>query len=545
MFYSSPPPTIKHVINYLVSLYWSQHMKSKKRSTIPIYPFLFALASVVSLLATNRSEIRPTAAVRLAVVMLVVTLIGFLVLLAIFRNKHKAALVTTVLLVLFVSYGSLFDMLKGSKALKFLAHHSYLAIFFLALLATAVLIIIRMKKPQKTTWSLNVIMGFALIIPLVRCAAYYIGNASPSKSQVSQEVVNNPDYTLSSEVNPDIYYIIVDSYTRQDALYNDYGFDNSAFIQALRDRGFFVGDCSRSNYAHTRLSLSSSLNMNYLPDLGIDLSPNSDDATKLSALLLHSSVRRHLEAIGYKTVAFETGYVFTEMTDADYYYKSPDNVILSKYIEPFEYLFLENSAFRFVIDTQTDFMDHYFSPLVFQFTSEKMRVENAFSVLPTLSAIDEPKFVFAHIDIPHHPFIFMPDGSINPDRRYYPNIYMPEIDLEKKGYINQVQFVNSQILSIVDQILATSKTPPIIIVQGDHGLEIGERNLILNAIYLPDAGRQDLYSSISPVNTFRVVFNNYFGTNLPLLPDESFFSNYEDKLAVTPVDDPYASCSAK
>ena len=78
-------------------------MKSKKRTTLPIYPFLFALASVVSLLATNRSEIRPIAAVRLSMIMLVVALIGFLILLAIFRNKHKAALLTTVLLVLFVS----------------------------------------------------------------------------------------------------------------------------------------------------------------------------------------------------------------------------------------------------------------------------------------------------------------------------------------------------------------------------------------------------------------------------------------------------------
>lgn len=520
-------------------------MKPKKRTTLPIYPFLFALASVVSLLATNRSEIRPIAAVRLAVIMLIIALIGFLILLVLFRNKHKAALLTTVLLVLFVAYGSLYDLLHGSKALKPLAHHSYMAVFFLVLLAAAVVLIIRLKKPQKSTWALNVIMGIALVIPLFQCTAYYIGNASPSKTQANQEVVDNPTYTLSAETQPDIYYIILDSYTRQDALYDDYGFDNSAFVQALRERGFFVGDCSRSNYAHTRLSLSSSLNMNYLPDLGIDVTANSQDTSKLRNLVLDSSVRRHLEAIGYKTVAFETGYVFTEMTDADYYYKSPTNVILSKYIEPFEYLYLENSAFRLVMDTQTDFMDHYFSPVVFPFTGEKMRVENTFSVLPTLTAIDEPKFVFAHIEIPHHPFIFMPDGSINPDHRYYPGIYMPEIDLKKKGYINQVQFANSQALAIVDQILANSKTPPIIIIQGDHGLEAGERNLILNAIYLPEAGREDLYSSISPVNTFRVVFDNYFNADLPLLPDESFYSSYEDKLAVNPVDDPYASCSAK
>jgi hypothetical protein len=518
---------------------------SKKRTTLPIYPFLFALATVASLLATNKAEIMPIAAVRLAVVMLVVTLIGYLILLAIFRNKHKAALVTTVLLVLFVSYGSLYNILHDTKALNLLAHHSYLALLYLAILATAVLLIIRMKKPQSWTWALNVIMGIALIIPIARTVIYYSANSMPTEYQASQEIVDNPTYTLSSDTKPDIYYIIVDSYTRQDALYNDYGFDNSAFIQELRDRGFYVGDCSRSNYAHTRLSLSSSMNLNYLPDLGIKLTADSDDMSKLGNLILHSSVRRHLAEIGYKSVAFETGYIFTDMTDADIYYKSPNNTIFSKYIEPFEYLYLQDSAFLFVIDTQTDFMDHFMKPLVFPFTGQKVRVENIFTELPTVAEIDGPKFVFVHVEIPHHPFIFMPDGSINPDQRYYPNVYMPELDLEKKGYINQVQYVNNQILPIVDQILANSKTPPIIIIQGDHGLEAGERNLILDAIYLPDGGQQDLYSHISPVNTFRVVFNNYFGTDLPLLDDKSFYSDYEDKMSVSPVDDPFSACAVQ
>jgi hypothetical protein len=31
-----------------------------------------------------------------------------------------------------------------------------------------------------------------------------------------------------------------------------------------------------------------------------------------------------------------------------------------------------------------------------------------------------------------------------------------------------------------------------------------------------------LYPSISPVNSFRVLFNLYFGANFPLLPDRHF-----------------------
>jgi hypothetical protein len=47
---------------------------------------------------------------------------------------------------------------------------------------------------------------------------------------------------------------------------------------------------------------------------------------------------------------------------------------------------------------------------------------------------------------------------------------------------------------------------------------------ILNAYYLPGHADQ-LYTSISPVNTFRVVLNSYFGTNFPLLEDVSYYSS--------------------
>jgi hypothetical protein len=80
---------------------------------------------------------------------------------------------------------------------------------------------------------------------------------------------------------------------------------------------------------------------------------------------------------------------------------------------------------------------------------------------------------------------------------------------------------------VVDQLLATSKTPPIIVIQGDHGgtywKRPDQRMKILNAYYLPGAGNV-LYPSISPVNTFRIIFNTYFGQEFPLLPDVSRYS---------------------
>jgi hypothetical protein len=49
----------------------------------------------------------------------------------------------------------------------------------------------------------------------------------------------------------------------------------------------------------------------------------------------------------------------------------------------------------------------------------------------------------------------------------------------------------------------------------------------LNVYFLPGA-EKSLYPTITPVNTFRVIFNNYFGQNLQLLKDVSLYSDYED-----------------
>ena len=45
---------------------------------------------------------------------------------------------------------------------------------------------------------------------------------------------------------------------------------------------------------------------------------------------------------------------------------------------------------------------------------------------------------------------------------------------------------------------------------------------ILNAFYLPGISMDAISPTITPVNTFRLIFNLYFGTDFPLLPDKSY-----------------------
>ena len=100
-----------------------------------------------------------------------------------------------------------------------------------------------------------------------------------------------------------------------------------------------------------------------------------------------------------------------------------------------------------------------------------------------------------------------------------------------------------------------SKQPPIIIIQGDHGPGnyfdlvnfddtcLMERYSILNAYYFPDKNYEELYPAITPVNSFRVVFNQYFGGDLQLLEDKNYYAGWFSPYAYHDVSDQAQTCS--
>jgi hypothetical protein len=70
----------------------------------------------------------------------------------------------------------------------------------------------------------------------------------------------------------------------------------------------------------------------------------------------------------------------------------------------------------------------------------------------------------------------------------------------------------------------------VIIIQGDHGVRDPNRNAILNSYYLPGLPQDTIPADMSPVNSFRLVLNEYFNANLPLLPNHSY--NLDSKSGV-------------
>ena len=83
---------------------------------------------------------------------------------------------------------------------------------------------------------------------------------------------------------------------------------------------------------------------------------------------------------------------------------------------------------------------------------------------------------------------------------------------------------------MVKKIIINSDVPVVIILQSDTGpgrVADYRRMAILNAMYLPGEGNKSVYPSISPVNTFRLIFDSYFGGEFGLLEDKSYYSTYQ------------------
>jgi hypothetical protein len=160
--------------------------------------------------------------------------------------------------------------------------------------------------------------------------------------------------------------------------------------------------------------------------------------------------------------------------------------------------------------------------------------------LKEIPDIAGPKLVFVHLSTTHPPFVFDANGDPTTNALHVMKPRGGEDDYYK-GYKGTLAYSDRKMMEVVTALLEKSKNPPIIILQGDHGPEkAGESKFyeILNAYYLPGTTPADLYPTISPVNSFRIVLNRYFGQNLELLPDESYSSKPDKSTYMIPVECP-------
>jgi hypothetical protein len=488
---------------------------------VPLHPFFFAVFPIISLYATNSFILTPGSVVAPLACALVLTAVLVIVLARLLADRVRGAAMASWIILSIFLYPSLLAALAFARVT---ATARSLAGWGIVALIGCVLIARTRRDLRPIGTVLNVVATVALIPPLLTLApaAWSAATAAdPMRASTSSASIAAPN-------SPDIYYIILDGYGRQDVLSTYYDFDNSDFIDDLRRRGFYIATQSRANYSQTYLSLASSLNSIYLDDLAGTLGTTTDDRKPLGDLIASNRAAATLRQRGYTFVSFATGYTGTEIPGADVYVETAVS------LTEFQSLLLE------------------FTPLAplsnalaggdFRFATHRSRILQTLETLGQPLTSRRPLFVFAHIGAPHPPFVFGPGGewidrgepfSVRDGSEQVAG-GLPEYTAR---YRQQVAFLNRKVLQMLDRVLASSPEP-IVVLQGDHGpgarmsnedverTDHWERMAILNAYYFPGRDYGRLYPAISPVNTFRVLLAQYFGDDAPLLPDHSYSSPY-------------------
>ena len=532
-----------------------------------IHPLVLAVFPILSLYVDNIGKGFLREALGIGAGVLASAAVLWLLLCLAIRDKRKSAIIVSTFLVLFFSYGhtisafsAVLERLHLLDKVRFLLEGRHALscwlVVWAGLLATVTIVVVTAKGDLRSVTNFLNIVGLGLVLMgggrLIATAVrlqvpHRVDAASTEKvvtsdsvqteritdfrqfcplvtrgysearvreEAVAEEFVASWEESLPtggglSGASPDVYYIILDMYARGDVLEEYYDYDNSDFLSFLTDKGFYVADQSRANYQHTLQSLASSLNLTYLDAVAQQIGEDCTNIRPLTVMVKNSRVMQYLDDHGYTTIGFFTGHEFTDNKDVDIYLK-PDWWHPSQ----FQTGLIDLTPFAVFKRTRDDF--------------HRSLVLHIFEHLPDATQLDAPTFVFAHILAPHPPYVFGPHGEPVESKKTH---FSYEQDEFIAAYRDQVSHVNMRLKAVIKEILSRSPEPPIIIVQADHGAAyrnttIQARFPILNAYYFPDQSYDALYADITPVNTFRVVFNEYFGTNYPLLEDRSYFVHH-------------------
>jgi hypothetical protein len=348
---------------------------------------------------------------------------------------------------------------------------------------------------------------------------------------------------------PNIFLIVLDKYSGSASLIENYGFDNSGFEEQLRSRGFVVPREARSNYPHTWMSLASMLNWTFIDEIYQDA--HTTPVQGLNAAIEDNRTWRFLKAQGYEFVFLPSTFVSTQSNSfADRQIPEPErqgvNVLAIWFVSSAAYglpralggrAWLPGRRFPYPVESAAQF-------------------EAKFETLAQLAVEPGARFVFAHLLLPHEPYVF--DKNCRHLEPFWPPTdYVDDQTPIREAYIAQIRCLNSKLDELVDRILESSRVPPIILLQSDHGhgmmaldpmrgdqlpldqldlAQVAERTSVFAAYHLPGDGSAALYESITPVNLLPAIFNHFFDADIPLKEDAIYWARLHPPFRLTRID---------
>jgi hypothetical protein len=500
----------------------------------PWFAIAFALYPLVYVAAANPGQVDAGSLVPALAVAAAVSAILLVLLRRLFGDWLRAGLGVTWFLLLFFSYGPVNAAFDGASAdadegvavLGWAARNLQLvhSVMWLLLLALGWSWLRRLQRPLgRLPAALNLVSVLLLGLALAQWTAGHdpaTGELGPGRAQAA-----------AVQDAPDIYFIVLDGYARADMLAQHYGFDNGPFLRRLEQRGFQVAEASEANYGWTFLSISSTLNMDYLPALlGDRLDPAAIDRENAYRLLRDNRTAAFLRERGYRFVHLQSTWGGTGSNPyADEFLPCGGGPFRDDYLLAIaEVSWLRALGTRASVDLASCHLRN-------------------FATLSGLAREPGPKFVFTHFVPPHHPYLFDRHGNVLRNANLSNQFeFQKKLWEDRAAYLGQLEFVSRKVEETIDRLIADSARPPVILLLSDHGPNLRRgiqgdaynrlRLANLSAVRLPGAPPDLLPEDVSNVNLLRIVLGQLFGADLPRLPDRHYISDYRRPFDFTEVD---------
>ena len=515
-------------------------MQENSIKFIIIHPILIALYPVFFVYSQNIHLILIQGIVFPLIIILGIAIAIWAVIKAILKNARKSALLTSLYVFLFFSYGHIFNVIESNSTQEYsILSHVFLLITYVFIVIFVTYYFVKThRKLNSVTTIANVIS-----ITLVSFVLFNIGIFNFENLNNYQDEMDVP-ITLENNLKnfPDVYYIVLDEYAPLRTLDTFYDYDNSNFIKFLQEHGFYVTKNSHSNYAQTFLATASTLNMKNVNHLSDIIGEESLDQRIPYQMINNNLVMENFKTMGYEIYSFDSGWWGTRNLQI------ADVNLCSKN---------QNVDFHTLYKLKQTSILRVFDMFIKDPTSKvfhQERRDRIFCQFDDITKIkqetEKPVFVFMHVMAPHDPYVFGPNGEEVDYKYTFGPTGTPYLDPneEKNAYLNQLIYLTKILEETIENLQENSDNQPIIIVQSDTGpsTNFGEvtnemhqvgRMSIFNAYYFPNGQYDLLYDDITPVNSFRVVFDSQFQTNYGMVEDKIFFSTYEKPYALIELND--------
>jgi hypothetical protein len=484
--------------------------KLKKFKKAPIFIFLLPVFFVLHGFLENYDFVSIEDAIILTITYLGASFVMLLLFWLFYENWIKAALVVFSLMTIHFLFGTIKDSLKEVNEIAFFTKYSLLLPAVLILLIIMVIYIKKQRRPYlKITLYLNILFVVLILIDGILLARNHM-------ALKKERGIAIPEGFISADIpaKPDIYFMVLDEYAGQKQLQDQLGFDNSVFENQLRQRNFYIVNNSISNYTSTPLSIASLLTMNYLDMRHID---KEQDRVLLAYHYIRESILfKYFRSQGYELYNHSIFDLPGERSVAQPTFLPTGTSLITSQT----FLSRVKSDIGFHLFTTLGFKQNTTKHLFIDLQNNNKLYDQTFRLAATRT--QKPKFIYAHLLMPHYPYYFTKTGNPRPVKEL-----MAANKTNSSYYLEYLQYCNQKLLALVDEIRKNS-TNALILLTGDHGFrafdeKVDKRYFFYNlcGVYLPSHNYSRFYDGLSAVNFFRTVLNTEFKQQLPLLKDSS------------------------